>query len=165
MLYRLYQVISRNAIEQIERTHGFDRKRMKWERKKWEKRCSSCDRIDRVDGPPSSKTKTHEHTNKPPSHNYGWKQLLFAWPLCAPARLSTRSLRSPARMHACTANSSSDTPRQSTPNNSIALRCVHTNINIIIKLDAHHKFQSTRTEQLGHLYSHYRPDIDLWSSW
>lgn len=124
----LYQVISRNTIEQIERTHGFDRKRMK--QKKMKKKVHHViESVGLIDHP-SFKTKTH-------SHNYWWKQLLFAWPICASARLSTRSI---ARTHACTANSSSNTFHENL-NNSIALWCTYININIIIKLDAHHKFR------------------------
>lgn len=145
--YRLYQVISRNAVEQIERTHGFDRKRMKPKQKNWEKEMFIM-WSNRVIGLMDHPAPKQKHTNTS-SHNYGWKQLLFAWPLCAPARLSTRSfVGSIARTHARHAR---PTVHRTTQLHSD----VHTNINIIIKLDAHHKFQSVCKERLGHLHSHY----------
>lgn len=142
--YRLYQVISRNAVEQIERTHGFDRKRMKPKQKNWEKEMFIM-WSNRVIGLMDHPAPKQKHTNTS-NHNYGWKQLLFAWPLCAPARLSTRSfVGSIARTHARHAR---PTVHRTTQLHSD----VHTNINIIIKLDAHHKFQSVCKERLGHLY-------------
>lgn len=99
---------------------------------------------DRVDGPPSSKTKAHEHIQP---------QLWMETVVICLAIMRSRPLvysivGSIARTHARHAR---PTVHRTTQLHSD----VHTNINIIIKLDAHHKFQSVCKERLGHLHSHY----------
>lgn len=88
----LYQVISRNTIEQIERTHGFDRKRM--EQKKMKKKVHHVIESVELMDHPSFKTKTLTHTATIIDGNSCY--LLGQYALLPACLLD----RSPARMHA-----------------------------------------------------------------
>lgn len=126
-------------------------------RNEWDERRSWCDRIDRV-GPPSTEAKALTRTSNA-NHNY-WMEtvvICLGHEALPPACLLDCWI---ALTHArCTANSSSDTIMNWTETTQLHFD-VHTNITIIIKLDARHKFRSVCKVQLGHLWAGYR-SLDL----